>query len=116
MVWQIQQEQKKTVAAQEVKSDLALEKLERTIESIIQNAVESKSKSSQTKQDQLANINDNKKLAKDEERQSRRNEAQKGQLIQLPNTITNERNQNKLSDEDLALEYPIYHQTLSDDD
>ena len=115
-VWQIQQEQKKTVAAQEVKSDLGLERLERTIESIIQNAVESKSKSSQTKQAQLANINDNKKHAKDEERRNRRNEAQKGQLIQLSKSITNKRNQNELSDEELALEYPTYHQTLSDDD
>lgn len=116
-VWQIQQEQKKTFATQETKSSLALEELERENEKIIQKAIKSKSKTFQTKAAQLANINDNRRKAKDEERQSRqKNKARTGKIIQLPKTITKEQNKNQLSDEELALKYPIYHNILSDDD
>ncbi|MGP5070239.1 Mu transposase C-terminal domain-containing protein, partial [Psychrobacter faecalis] len=116
-VWQIQQEQKKTFATQETKSSLALEELERENEKIIQKAIKSKPKTFQTMTAQLANINDNRRQAKDEERQSRqKNKARTGKIIQLPKTITKEQNKSQLSDEELALKYPIYHNILSDDD
>lgn len=116
-VWQIQQEQKKTFATQVTKSSLALEELERENERIIQKAIKSKPKTFRTKTVQLANINDNRRKAKDEERQSRqKNKARTGKIIQLPKTITKEQNKSQLSDEELALKYPIYHNILSDDD
>ncbi|CAM4135884.1 Mu transposase C-terminal domain-containing protein [Psychrobacter arenosus] len=115
-VWQIQQEQKKTFSKQETESSLALEELERENENIIAKAMKSIPKTPQTKTAQLANINDNRRQAKDKERQNRqKNKAQKGKIIHLPKA-TSERNQSNLSDEDLALKYPVYHDILSDDD
>lgn len=116
-VWQIQKEQKTTIAKQDIKSNLALEKLERENERIILQAIKSKPKASQTKTAQLANINDNRKRAKDEERKDRQSfGASKGKLIQLPNTLIGKKNQAELSVEELALKFPVYHDDLSEDD
>lgn len=116
-VWQIQKEQKTTIAKQDIKSNLALEKLERENERIILQAIKSKPKASQTKTAQLANINDNRKRAKDEERKDRQSfGASKGKLIQLPNTLMGKKNQAELSVEELALKFPVYHDDLSEDD
>ncbi len=116
-VWQIQKEQKKVAANQDLKSSLALEILERENERIIQEAIKAKSKAFKTKADQLANITDNKMLAKDEERQDRqRSKFKKGQLIQLPTKAASSKNQIDLSEEELALKFPVYHNILSEDD
>ncbi|WP_227430300.1 Mu transposase C-terminal domain-containing protein [Psychrobacter sp. I-STPA6b] len=117
-VWQIQEEQKKTTANQELKSSLALEELERENERIIQEAIKAKPKSLNTKSNQLTNITHNRKKAKDDERKNRqKNKNEKGKLIQLPIGITNNDKKNlDLSDEDLALKFPVYHDVLSDDD
>ena len=116
-VWQIQKEQKNVSANQELKSSLALEKLERENERIIQEAIKAKPTACKTKSAQLANITDNKRLAKDEERQERqRSKFKKGQLIQLPTAAKTNNNETELGDEELALKFPVYHDVLSEDD
>ena len=116
-VWQIQEEQKKTAANQELKSSFALETLERENERIIKEAMKAKPTAFKSKSAQLANINDNKRLAKDEERQNRqKSKFKKGELIQLPTTKKSTRSQSELDDEELALKFPVYHDILSEDD
>ncbi|ELV07889.1 Transposon Tn7 transposition protein tnsB [Wohlfahrtiimonas chitiniclastica SH04] len=116
-VWQIQEEQKKTAAYQELKSSLALEMLEQENEKIIQEAINAKPRIVKTKADQLANINNNRKKAKDDERKDRRkNKSQQGTLIRLSTRKVDSDNKVDLSDEDLALKFPIYHDILSEDD
>ena len=116
-VWQIQEEQKKTAANQELKSSFALETLERENEKIIKEAMKAKPTAFKSKSAQLANINDNKRLAKDEERQDRqKSKFKKGELIQLPTTKKSTRSQSELDDEELALKFPVYHDILSEDD
>lgn len=116
-VWQIQEEQKKTAANQELKSSFALETLERQNEKIIKEAIKAKRTAFKSKSAQLANINDNKRLAKDKERQDRqRNKFKKGELIQIPTTKKITESQTKFDDEELALKFPTYHNILSEDD
>ena len=65
----------------------------------------------------MANINDNKRLAKDEERQDRkRSKFKKGELIQISTATKNTKSQTELDDEELALKFPVYHDILSEDD
>ena len=116
-MWQIQEEQKKTAANQELKSSFALETFERENEEIIKEAMKAKPTAFKSKAAQLANINDNKRLAKDEERRDRqRSKFKKGELIQLPTTKKSTRSQSELDDEELALKFPVYHDILSEDD
>lgn len=116
-VWQIQTEQKRTAANQELKSSLALEDLERENEKIIQEAIKAKPNSFKTKSDLLANIGNNRKKAKDDERKDRqKHKSVKGKLIKLTKEVSSNKNMTNLSEEDLALKFPVYHDILSEDD
>ena len=91
--------------------------LEQENEKIIQEAINAKPRIVKTKADQLANINNNRKKAKDDERKDRRkNKSQQGALIRLSTRKVDSDNKVDLSDEDLALKFPIYHDILSEDD
>ena len=120
-VWHIQDEQKKTVAQQEIESSLALEQLERENEITIKQAIAAKSNVLQTKSAQLSNINDHREQARNTERKDRQEAhyaktAKNGKIIQLPKTSSKDSAITTLSDEDLALKYPVYHNIDSDDE
>lgn len=116
-VWQVQEEQKRTAANQELKSSLALEELERENEKIIQEAIKAKPNAFKTKANQLANISNNRKRAKDDERKDRqKNKSAKGKLIKLTKEVSSNKNMTNLSEEDLALKFPVYYDVLSEDD
>lgn len=116
-VWQIQAEQKRTAAKQELKSSLALEELERENEKIIQEAIKAKPNSFKTKSDRLINISNNRKKAKDDERTDRqKNKSGKGKLIKLTKEVSSNKNMTNLSEEELALKFPVYHDVFFEDD
>lgn len=116
-VWQVQEEQKRTAANQELKSSLALEELERENEKIIQEAIKAKPNLFKTKSDLLANIGNNRQKAKDDERKDRqKHKSEKGRLIKLHKGASSNKNMTNLSEEDLALKFPVYHDILSEDD
>ena len=116
-VWQVQDEQQRTAANQELKSSLALEQLERENEKIIQEAIKAKPNLFKTKSDLLANIGNNRKKAKDDERKDRqKHKSEKGRLIKLHKGASSNKNMTNLSEEDLALKFPVYHDILSEDD
>ena len=86
-------------------------------EKIIKEAIKAKPTAFKSKSALLANINDNRRLAKDKERQDRqRNKFKKGELIQLPTTKKITKSQTEFDDEELALKFPVYHDILSEDD
>lgn len=111
-IWQIQSIQKRTTSKQTIKSSLALAELEKKNIEILERAKKLKNFSQESKTSQISKIRDNRRNEKNLERTQKKssNQLNKTNLQIIENTATN------LSDEDIALNTPIYNNLLFEDD
>lgn len=129
-VWQVQHEQKKGAAAQNLKTNRSQASIEERIESIIAQADKNKPSSTSTKKQRLANLRENKQAEKDRERLKQKNNNQKSSKstltvlehpessLETKNNIIHMPKPNEFTslenDEDYRLRFGIYQDLLDD--
>ena len=129
-VWQVQHEQKKTKAAQNLKTNRSQANFEEHIESIIARADAKKPSSTLSKKERLTDLRKNKQAEKDSERLKQRNNSQKSSksaFTVLDHSEQSSENQSNIipmpksrqfidleNDEDYKLRFGIYQELLDD--
>jgi hypothetical protein len=113
-VWQIQRDQKKTTAKQSLKSELALIELERQNQEIIDAAKILKNASHESKRSQISKIRSNRDIEKASERHQQKKSYQVKNKTHLK--VIKDDSSNSSSDEELALDNPIYASLLFEDE
>ena len=129
-VWQVQHEQKKVEAAQNLKTNRSQAYIEERIESIIAQADKNKPSSTSSKKQRLTNLRENKQAEKDIERLKQRNNSQKSSksaLTVLEHPESSSKTENNIlhmpkskqfinleDDEDYRLRFGVYQDLLDD--